>query len=174
MKPLDRDRKRRKKSKTWHHEVRECVCGTYEVDPSVSHLPTGLWFIQSWSAKVRKWLQKLQITLDFNHSKERSSAQVTEESAQPGDTRDKAVEGHVQGSRSKALRQQLNYLPVALHPWTGRRTDGGQRSTGQQAAPVQDACVPMASRAALSSKGLMVPDESSSNWKKMAWERTIC
>lgn len=84
------------------------------------------------------------------------------------------MEGHVQGSRSKALRQQLNYLPVALHPWTGRRTDGGQRSSGQQAAPGQDACVPMASRAALSSKGLMVPDESSSNWKKMAWERTIC
>lgn len=38
----------------------------------------------------------------------------------------------MQGSRSKALREQLNYLPVTLHPWTGRRTDGGQRSTGQQ------------------------------------------
>lgn len=42
------------------------------------------------------------------------------------------MEGHVQGSSSKALRQQLDHLPVALHSWTGRRTDGGQRSTGQQ------------------------------------------
>lgn len=42
------------------------------------------------------------------------------------------MEGHVQGSRSKALRQQLNCLPVTLHPWTGRRTDGGQRLTGQR------------------------------------------
>lgn len=34
--------------------------------------------------------------------------------------------------------------------------------------------VPTACRAALSSKGLIVPDESSSNWEKTDWEVMMC
>lgn len=34
-------------------------------------------------------------------------------------------------------------------------------------------CIPTACSAVLSSKGLMVPEESSSNWKKMHWNREL-
>lgn len=47
---------------------------------------------------------------------------VTKELAQPGDTWHKTVEGHVQLSSSKALREQLNYLAVALYPWKRQKS----------------------------------------------------
>lgn len=46
---------------------------------------------------------------------------VTKELAQSGDTRHKAVEGHVQLARSEALGEQLHYLAVALHPCRKRK-----------------------------------------------------
>lgn len=46
---------------------------------------------------------------------------VTKELAQSGDTRHKAVEGHVQLARSEALGEQLHYLAIALHPCRKRK-----------------------------------------------------
>lgn len=42
---------------------------------------------------------------------------VTKELAKPGDTRHKAMEGHVKLSRHEPLRQQLYHRGITLHPW---------------------------------------------------------
>lgn len=103
------------------------------------------------------------------------SLQLTKESAQPGHTRHKAVEGHVHGSRCKPLGQQLHHPPIALHSCQKEGQLKLRGETGsREAVRVTHTCIPTDCRAALSSKGLIVPDESSSNWKKTDWEETIC
>lgn len=98
---------------------------------------------------------------------------VTEELAQSGDTRHEAVEGHVQLASSEALGEQLHYLAVALHPCWKRKCGGRfarvyfSRLPACVRACVCTVQIPTASSAELSSKGLMAPEESSSNWKKV-------
>lgn len=122
---------------------------THSVDPSVFHFLAALWFIQSWGAEVTQWLaafakprkKKESPFSNLAHATTTGplgvfnslfrcvvrfvfawvSVCVTKELAQSGDTRHKAVEGHVQLARSEALGEQLHYLAVALHPCRKRK-----------------------------------------------------
>ena len=106
---------------------------------------------------------------------------ITKKLAQPNDTCHKAVEWHLRLSRCEALRQSLNHLVITLHPW--------EKAMDRSVNPVATCiavcvcvcvclcecmcvCIPINSSAVLSSKGLMVPPESSSNWINLDWKRT--
>lgn len=103
------------------------------------------------------------------------SVWLTEKLAQSGDTRHEAVEGHVQLARSEALGEQPHYVAVALHPWWRwkKESEVSLRAFWPPLVRARRAQVPTASSAELSSNGLMAPDESSSNLKKVDWKKIL-
>lgn len=152
---MDREKKEKVKNLQPWRRRGSVWAATHRVDPSVFHLPAGLRFIQSWRAEVRKWLHTESLLrllgshsghgFSFSNSvhwlwpgkmslciKADRSLQVTKESAQPGDTWHKAVEGHVHGSRCKPLSQQLHHPPIALHSCQGEKQMKLRGQTGSR------------------------------------------